>query len=200
MFESIDDDQNWEDGLSPAADALHHDIDSRADSAVDSKKSKPKLNLKFEYTTELPIVEMDKIIVSLDNAFINKIWGETKDEITLYYAKASCLQSECLDDEEGGDLRSKAEARTSLDQALRTLHGSIMTNLNILAGAYYKKKGEAKWYEYFLKGSYPFSPNVFDTISEDLMKEYGQTYTAVNPIYRNRVKDWFLSRAEDAQK
>jgi len=199
MFESTED-QDWEEGLSPAADALHHDMESRTTDPVDSKRSKPKLNLKFEYTPELPFSEMDETIGTLNNGFINKIWGETKDEITLYYAKAACLQSECLTDDEGGDLRSKAEARTSLDQALRTLHGSIMTNLNILANAYYKKKGEAKWYEYFLKGSYHFSPDVFDTISSDLMKEYGQAYTAVNPIYRERVKTWFLSRAEDAQK
>ncbi|HPR91522.1 MAG TPA: hypothetical protein PK547_02190 [Candidatus Paceibacterota bacterium] len=199
MFESIDDnDQNWEDGLSPAADALHHDIDSRDTSTADAKGNKLKLNLKFEYTPDLPLAEMDSIIGSLDNSFLNTIWGETKDDITLYYAKAACLQSECLTDEEDGDLRSQAEARTSLDQALRALHGSIMTNLNILARAYYKKKGEAKWYEYFLKGSYHFSPEVFDNISDDLMKEYGQAHTAVNPIYRERVKGWFLSRAEDA--
>jgi hypothetical protein len=202
MIETVDNnnDQIWEEGLSPAADALHRDLEFKVTSRVDYVDTKSKLNLKYEYISELPISEMDKKIEGLGNDFVNQMWGETKDEIRMYYAKAMQLQSECLAGEDGDDLRTRAEARSSLDQALRALHGSIMTNLNIIAGAYYKKKGEVKWYEYFLKGNYNFSPEVFDKISGDLMNEYGQQETAVNPLYRDKIKNWFLSRAEDLQR
>lgn len=196
---SNNNDQNWEEGLSPVADAIHQDINSKTGNQTNSVDNKSRLNLDFEYTSELPIPKMDAIIESLKMDSVNRMWGKTKDDIIKYHAKALGLQSICLSDEDVDDLRTRAESRVSLDRELRILHGSIMADLNIFARAYYKKKGEVKWYEYFLKGDYNylFSSTVFDDISKDLMEENGQTYTVVKMAYRDRVKDWFLSRAED---